>query len=405
MQYRLTSNDDGVSCWLLKTDCLILTIGGKLVIIKMESLWKLFYLLEPAPLTLILTAIAVTYGSAFRALKYGKEMERNRDFSEASITLDRSQALMIPVMSSCSLLLMFYLFSSVSQLLTAFTAVASASALYFCLSPYAAHVKAQLGLPDPFVSRCCSKSFTRIQGLLVLLCSGVVVAWLVSGHWILNNLLGISLCIAFVSHVRLPNIKICAMLLICLFVYDIFWVFYSERFFGANVMVSVATQQASNPVHTVANSLSLPGLQLITKKLELPVKIVFPRNLLGGVVPGNSATDCMMLGLGDMAIPSMLLALVLCFDYRKNRDSLNSLDTPSSKGFKYIWYALSGYSVGLVTALAAGILTHSPQPALLYLVPSTLGPIIVISWVRKELAELWDGSTLNVNEKIHIPEP
>lgn len=266
----------------------------------MEPLSKLAYLLEPAPLTLILTAIAVTYGSAFRALTYGKEMERNRDLSEASITLDRSQALMIPVMSSCSLILMFYLFSSVSQLLTAFTAVASASALYFCISPYVVHFKSQFGLTDPFVSRCCSKSFTRLQGLLVLLCLFVVVAWLVSGHWVLNNLLGISLCVAFVSHVRLPNIKICAMLLICLFVYDIFWVFYSERFFGANVMVSVATQQASNPVHTVADRLSLPGLQLITKKLELPVKIVFPRNLLGGVVPGYSATDFMMLGLGDM---------------------------------------------------------------------------------------------------------
>lgn len=370
----------------------------------MEPFSKLVYLLEPAPLTLILTAIAVTYGSAFRALTYGKEMERNRDLSEASITLDRSQALMIPIMSSCSLILMFYLFSSVSQLLTAFTAVASASALYFCISPYIVHFKSQFGLTDPFVSRCCSKSFTRIQGLLVLLCSFVVVAWLVSGHWVLNNLLGISLCVAFVSHVRLPNIKICAMLLICLFVYDIFWVFYSERFFGANVMVSVATQQASNPVHTVADRLSLPGLQLITKKLELPVKIVFPRNLLGGVVPGYSATDFMMLGLGDMAIPSMLLALVLCFDYRKGRDSKDPPDIPQSRRSKYIWYALGGYSVGLLTALAAGILTHSPQPALLYLVPSTLGPIIVVSWARKELGELWEGSAVNMNANIHLTE-
>lgn len=266
----------------------------------MESLWKLLYLLEPAPLTLILTAIAVTFGSAFRALNHGKAMERNRDLLEASITLDQSQALMIPIMSSCSLLLMFYLFSSVSQLLTAFTAIASVSSLFFCLSPYLAYVKSQFNLADPFVSRCCSKSFTRIQGLLLITCVSTVVAWLISGHWILNNLLGISICIAFVSHVRLPNIKICAILLLCLFFYDIFWVFYSERFFGANVMVSVATQQASNPVHTVANSLSLPGLQLITKKLELPVKIMFPRNLLGGVAPQGSTVDYMMLGLGDM---------------------------------------------------------------------------------------------------------
>ena len=86
----------------------------------------------------------------------------------------------------------------------------------------------------------------------------------------------------------------------CLFVYDIFWVFSSERFFGENVMVSVAAQQASNPVHTVANSLSLPGSQLRTKKLESPVKIVFPRDLLGGAISGGNDSDFMMLGLGDI---------------------------------------------------------------------------------------------------------
>ena len=64
----------------------------------------------------------------------------------------------------------------------------------------------------------------------------------------------------------------------------------------------------------------------------------------------------------------MLLALVLWFDYRRSRDTVSLLDLHSLKGHKYIWYALPGYAIGLVAALAAGILTHSPQPALLYLV-------------------------------------
>ncbi|TYJ07536.1 hypothetical protein E1A91_A11G011400v1 [Gossypium mustelinum] len=307
-------------------------------------------------------------------------MERNGDLLEAPITLDMSQALMIPVMSSCSLLLMFYLFSSVSQLLTAFTAIASVSSLFFWLSPHVAYLKSQFGFADPYLSQCCSKSFTRIQGLLLLACIFIVATWLVSGHWILNNFLGISLCVAFVSHVRLPNIKICAMFLVCLFVYDIFWVFFSERFFGANVM-------------------SLPGLQFITKMLELPVKIVFPRNLWGGASPAGNTADFMILGLGDMAIPAMLLALVLCFDHRNSSDTVNLLDLHSLKGNNYIWYALPGYAIGLVTSLTAGILTHSPQPALLYQVPSTLGPIFFISWLRKDLAELWEGTMPNLNDK------
>ncbi|KAG6472831.1 signal peptide peptidase-like 1 [Zingiber officinale] len=372
----------------------------------MESLWKLAYLLEPASVTLIATAIFVTFASAFRALDHGKEMERNLDFSEASITLDRSQALMIPLASSCSLLLMFYLFSSVSQIITAFAAVASASALYFCLSPYMIYLRSRFGLTDPLVSRCCSKTFARGQGVLLFFCIMLVATWLVTGHWILNNILGICICIAFVSHVRLPNIKICALLLVCLFLYDIFWVFFSERFFGANVMVSVATQKASNPIHKVATSLSLPGLQLITKKLELPVKLVFPRNLMGRqVITSSGGGEYMMLGLGDMAIPGMLLALVLCFDHRKSRDISIPPKALSSKESKYFWWAFSGYAIGLVTALSAGILTQSPQPALLYLVPSTLGPVIFLSWRRYELWELWDGAYPVSSEKSHSMEP
>ncbi|KAJ9697287.1 hypothetical protein PVL29_009190 [Vitis rotundifolia] len=197
------------------------------------------------------------------------------------------------------------------------------------------HLKLQLGLLDPFMSHCYSK------------------------HWILNNLLGISICIAFVSHVCLWNIKICAMLL----------VLFSKRFFRANVMVLVVVQQASNPVHTIANSLSLLKLQLITKKLELLVKIVFSRNLFGVVPSGNSA-DFMMLDLSDMAIPAMLLALVLCFNHRKSRDSISPLDIPLAKGYKYIWYAILGYAIGLVTALATSVLTHHQQNLPL----CTLGP-------------------------------
>lgn len=269
----------------------------------MEALWRLVYLLEPASVVLIATAVFVVSASAQRALTFEKESERHRDFAEASITLDSSQALMIPIASSCSLLLMFYLFASMSQFIMGFTAVASASSLAFCMAPYVTYMNSQMGLLDPIiVNRGCCGSFSRTQGLLVVVSCVVVAAWLVTGHWLLNNVLGISICIAFVSHVRLPNIKICALLLLCLFVYDIFWVFFSEQFFGSNVMVSVATQQASNPIHTVASSLNLQGLsQAITKKLELPVKLVFPRNLLGGWIPsGSGGTEFLMLGLGDM---------------------------------------------------------------------------------------------------------
>uniref|UniRef100_A0A6N2NDB2 Uncharacterized protein n=1 Tax=Salix viminalis TaxID=40686 RepID=A0A6N2NDB2_SALVM len=50
-----------------------------------------------------------------------------------------------------------------------------------------------------------------------------------------------------------------------------------------------------------------------------------------------------------LAIPAMLLALVLRFDYRKSRDPVNLLDLHSSKGHRYIWYVLPGYAIGLIS--------------------------------------------------------
>lgn len=281
----------------------------------MELMWKFANVLEPSSTIMLLAAVALSFVSAVRALHYAKEMESMHEIPEATITLNCSKAFMIPVMISCIVLLMYYLFTFVSQLLTAVHAVTSVYCLYFCLSPYVSRIKSPFGwLNDPFVYRCFPKSFTRWDGLLLLLCCGIVAAWLVSGHWILNDVLAISLCIAFVSHVRIPNIKICVVFLLCFFVYDIFWVYYSERFFGSNVMISVATQQASNPVHAVASSLSLPGQQLITKKLELPFKILYPRNLSGGVIPGSNYCNFLMLGLGDVVkIFLFYKVLVFCF--------------------------------------------------------------------------------------------
>ncbi|CAI6001069.1 unnamed protein product [Closterium sp. NIES-64] len=253
-------------------------------------------------------------------------------------------------------------------------------------------------------------------------------------------------------------LQVCALLLACLFLYDIFWVFFSHRFFGANVMLSVATQHAHNPAHSVAHSLHLPSAvaKSIVREIELPVKLLFPRDLFGelnifGRQERGRARDFMVLGLGDMAIPGMLLALVLCVDQHKRRQqqeeqqerelevleagkggqeqhqeppgpshsqnsqehseqhsqqqqhSQGSLSRPlldsspsarerGSGQLGYVWVAALGYAVGLVAALAAGVLTRSPQPALLYLVPSTLGPVSLVAWSRGELADLWDGS-------------
>ena len=63
---------------------------------------------------------------------------------------------------------------------------------------------AALALVPPLT--CCSSSLD-VQLAMGVMGAVLVFVWLLTSSLILNNLLGASLCIAFVSLVRLPNVK------------------------------------------------------------------------------------------------------------------------------------------------------------------------------------------------------
>ena len=43
---------------------------------------------------------------------------------------------------------------------------------------------------------------------LVQLSVLTTLAWMVTGHWILQDVLGMGLCVTYVAHLRLPNLKV-----------------------------------------------------------------------------------------------------------------------------------------------------------------------------------------------------
>merc|ERR1719411_2256164 len=71
------------------------------------------------------------------------------------------------------------------------------------------------------------------------------------------DFMGMGLCVAFIAFVRLPSLKVSTLLLSGLLLYDVFWVFFSQYVFSANVMVRVATRQADNPVGAMARRFHL----------------------------------------------------------------------------------------------------------------------------------------------------
>ncbi|PHT98165.1 Signal peptide peptidase-like 3 [Capsicum chinense] len=198
-----------------------------------------------------------------------------------------------------------------------------------------------------------------ILSLVVLIfCVAFAIFWAVtrkaSYSWIGQDILGICLMITVLQLAQLPNIKVATVLLCCAFLYDIFWVFLSPAIFHDSVMIAVARGDK-------AGGESIPML------LRVP-RISDP---YGGYD---------MIGFGDILFPGLLVCFAFRFDKARRKTVLNGY---------YIWMMV-GYGIGLLfTYLGLYLMNGHGQPALLYLVPCTLGVYVVLGLLRGELKDLW----------------
>ncbi|CAN6462563.1 unnamed protein product [Victoria cruziana] len=200
-------------------------------------------------------------------------------------------------------------------------------------------------------------------------CAAFAISWVVNRHesyaWIGQDILGISLMITVLQVARLPNIKVAAALLCCAFLYDIFWVFVSPVLFHQSVMIAVARGDRS-------------GGESIPMVLKIP-RFFDP---WGGYN---------LVGFGDVLFPGLLVSFAFRFDKLKKKGKLNG----------YFLYLMIGYGVGLFfTYLGLYLMDGHGQPALLYLVPCTLGVAVLLGLVRKELNDLWShGESQSTSSK------
>ncbi|MCD9640615.1 hypothetical protein HAX54_026021 [Datura stramonium] len=183
----------------------------------------------------------------------------------------------------------------------------------------------------------------------------------------LGKILGICLMITVLQLAQLPNIKVATVLLSCAFLYDIFWVFLSPAIFHDSVMIAVARGDK-------AGGESIPML------LRVP-RVSDP---YGGYD---------MIGFGDILFPGLLVCFAFRFDKARRKSVLNGY---------YIWMMV-GYGIGLLfTYLGLYLMNGHGQPALLYLVPCTLGVYVVLGSLRGELKDLWnyDGESTKVSDSL-----
>ena len=173
--------------------------------------------------------------------------------------------------------------------------------------------------------------------------------FLATNHWTLSNAFGVAFSLQGLSMISLGSVQNGLIMLWGLFIYDITWVF------GSDVMVTVA------------------------KKFDAPIKLLFHRG--EGLRPS-------MLGLGDIVIPGIFIALML----RLDRHIAETRAPGSTRAHKfpkpYFHSVMVGYWLGLSITLAVMYWFEHAQPALLYLVPTCNGAVAVCALWRGELS-MW----------------
>lgn len=325
------------------------TTGTNSLLIPLSGIFSVF-------LQVILTSVSTVLIGCWRSKVFDDESECNNHIEEEDEEVGRGGRVsqdsetsplwwLIPVGSSCALLIMFFFFSYVQHILLAAMIVASVYSLFFLMNGLRFDVFGILKTRGQKTHHRHHRRHpllywysSKIAAMLSVMSILITVSWLVTGHWILHNIIASSICIAFLSHVRIPNIKTCIMLLSLLFFYDIFWVFGSSYIFGDNVMITAAMQRADNVNLLVSHP----------STIELPTKFIFPY--------GDDMTRMMMLGCGDVAMPGLLIVCVYM------------TMTPRHQ---LVSSALCGYVVGLVAVLvSSAIVFQAAQPALLYMVPT-----------------------------------
>lgn len=274
---------------------------------------------------------------------------------------------------------------------------------------------------------------SKVTLLVIPFTLGWAVWWLAVRQsanyaWFLQNVLGFALLLEIQRLIRIPTLRISTILLSLAFVYDVFWVFISPYIFQRSVMVEVATGGDSGqgmPMLLIfprlndelggysllgLGDIALPGFLLtyllrydILKRLRTlsarPVRVPV----------GGGHLDLEDLDLDEVdkeLVDPAALSRQLRSD--EDYDGLASwvreeMDRGCCNGnfcarigcwgcwrWGYFTTSLLGYLAGLVITNIALAASGSGQPALLYLVPCTLGLVLVLAWRKGDLAEMWN---------------
>jgi len=334
-----------------------LCYGGILLISVLSTL-----VIVPTNVQIVGISSCIIYIGCHQSLKAKLDTANGVEGAEELETMTASDAAMFPVYGSCMLFSLYMAFKLldkywVNVLMAGYFSLVGTLTLVPIIDPLvrpffpADQWKFDKTLPLPeFLGGETRITFTGSELFSFALASVVGVLYFQTKHWALNNIFGISFSIQGIKSISLGSYKTGVTLLCGLFLYDIFWVF------GTEVMVTVA------------------------RSFDAPIKLLFLREF----ATADAKASFSMLGLGDIVIPGIFVALLLRFDAEQAGLKAYSEDFVKP----YFHTTFFGYILGLLTTVVVMFLFEAAQPALLYLVPACLGASFLPALLRGEVSEL-----------------
>ena len=285
--------------------------------------------------------------------------EQVTDDSDSEIVnIDTKGAVIFVITASTFLVLLFFFMSSwFIWVLIILFCIGGVEGMHNCIVTLALRKRPNYG--QKTVSLPMFGEVSIFSLAVLLFCVLFAVIWAVtrreSFSWFGQDVLGICLMITILQLARLPNIKVATVLLCCAFVYDIFWVFISPVIFQKSVMITVARGDKAGGE-------------------AIPMLLRFPR-------PSDPWGGYDMIGFGDILFPGLLVSFTRRYDKDNKKGIFNGY---------FLWLVI-GYGFGLFfTYFGLYMMNGHGQPALLYLVPCTLGVTVILGCIRGELKILWN---------------
>ncbi|CAM9358402.1 unnamed protein product [Chrysoparadoxa australica] len=328
-------------------------LAAEVSVVKEDAVWFcLVALLQTLPLVSLEREVALLYFGAMAVLTVYLGCKRIIIPGERQ-EIGSQQASLAPVLSSVSLFGLYLILKNTSlDPGTVYRFVATGIGMVCAAGVGGGVIAAALPEKMRFSSYSIPGSLQGVYGLtrdgLPNLIAGALglaagLIYLAPGmdlHYtfVLSNLMAFFIALQTIGVISLESFTTAVVFLTGLFLYDIWWVNFSE------VMVTVATT------------------------IEAPVKLIYP------LPPGiERAYDFSILGLGDLVIPAVFCSMMKNMDQAFDRDGEKRPDK-----LRYFEASIAGYAAGLAVCFYANWVTGAGQPALLFLCPSLVASAILV---------------------------